>query len=99
MIYQRQEYVISLSDESINIGYEPNCQIYIVNISGMTSGVITLYGDNDAIIGSINMADYSKNTTITQDGSYIILFAGNTSRIISCSGVNAGMIVTVTSEV
>lgn len=99
MIYQRKEYVISTASESINIGYEPNCEIYVVNISGMTSGAITLYGDNDATIGSINMADYSKNTTITQDGSYIILFSGNISRIISCSGVNTGMIVTVTSEV
>lgn len=91
--------MVSTASESIDIGYEPNCEIYVVNISGMASGAITLYGDNEAIIGSINMADYSKNTTITQDGSYIILFSGNISRIISCSGVNTGMIVTVTSEV
>ena len=91
--------MISTASESIDIGYEPNCEIYVVNISGMTSGAITLYGDNDATVGAIDMADYSKNTTITQDGCYIILFSGNISRVISCSGVNIGMIVTVTSEV
>lgn len=99
MIYSKDEYIVSSQDESINIGYQPNCQIYIVNVSGMTSGAITFYGDNDSVIGSISMADYIKKTTITQDGSYIVLFAGNTDRIVSCSGVNVGMIVTVTSEV